>query len=195
MVVDMPFGSYEESPQSAFGNAARLMRETGCEAVKLEGGTDMADTIAFLSARGIPVVGHVGLTPQSVHGLGGYAVQGRGADAERILRDAVAVAAAGAFAVVIEKVTEGLATRISAELEVPTIGIGASPACDGQILVADDLLGGFTGFKAKFVKRYAEIERDSDAALAHYAADVRARRFPAAEHVFAEVAPSSAAAS
>ncbi len=189
MVIDMPFGSYEESPAQAFRNARRLMAETGAAAVKLEGGVSMAETVAFLVARGVPVMGHVGLTPQAVNTLGGYKVQGRGADAERIAADAVAVADAGAFAVVLEKVPDGLARRITAEIAVPTIGIGASAGCDGQVLVADDMLGLFTAFRPKFVKRYAELGAAAEAAIAGYAADVRARRFPAAEHVFADEAP------
>ncbi|MBB6414035.1 3-methyl-2-oxobutanoate hydroxymethyltransferase [Mesorhizobium sangaii] len=185
MVVDMPFGSYEESPDHAFRNAARLMAETGCAAVKLEGGEVIAETIRFLTGRGVPVMAHVGLTPQAVNTFGGYRVQGKGEDGERILRDAQAVAEAGAFAVVLEKMPEALARRITEELAVPTIGIGASPACDGQILVVDDVLGMFTDFRPKFVKRYAELGSGAEAAIGAYAADVRDRRFPAAEHVYA----------
>lgn len=194
MVVDMPFGSYEESPEQAFRNAARLMAETGCAAVKLEGGEPMAETIRFLAARGVPVMAHVGLTPQSVNAFGGYAVQGRGADGERVARDAAAVAEAGAFAVVLEKVPEALARRITGEIAVPAIGIGASPACDGQILVVDDMLGAFTDFRPKFVRRYAELGAEADKAVAAYAADVRARRFPAAEHVFGDTPKAVAGA-
>jgi len=186
MVVDMPFGSYEEGPAQAFRNAARLMAETGCEAVKLEGGETMAGTITFLAGRGIPVMAHVGLTPQAVNAFGGYKVQGRGADAERIRRDARAVAEAGAFAVVLEKVPEALAREITAEVAIPTIGIGASAACDGQILVIDDMLGMFTGFRPKFVKRYAELGAAAKTAIETYAREVRERRFPAAEHVFGD---------
>jgi 3-methyl-2-oxobutanoate hydroxymethyltransferase len=186
MVVDLPFGTYEESPEQAFRSAARVMAETGCAAVKLEGGESMAATIRFLTARGIPVMAHVGLTPQAVHALGGYKVQGRGHDAERVLRDAAAVAEAGAFSVVLEKVTEPLARRITEALAIPTIGIGASAACDGQVLVIDDMLGIFAGFQPKFVKRYAELGRDAEAAIAAFAEDVRARRFPGPEHVFPE---------
>ncbi len=184
MVVDLPFGSYEESPQQACRNAARVMAETGCAAVKLEGGVAMAETIRFLVARGVPVMGHVGLTPQSVHALGGYAVQGKGKDAERVLRDAQAVADAGAFAVVLEKVPEPLARQATETLPIPTIGIGASPACDGQILVVDDMLGLFADFKPKFVKRYAELDATAREAIAAYARDVRDRRFPGPEHLF-----------
>ncbi|RWJ39777.1 MAG: 3-methyl-2-oxobutanoate hydroxymethyltransferase [Mesorhizobium sp.] len=186
MVIDMPFGSYEEGPEQAFRNAASVMAETGCAAVKLEGGEVMAETIRFLTGRGIPVMAHVGLTPQAVNAFGGYRVQGRGADGERIRRDASVVAEAGAFAVVLEKVPEELARRITEELAIPTIGIGASPACDGQILVIDDMLGLFGDFRPKFVKRYAELGQAADAAIATYAREVRERRFPAAEHVFGE---------
>lgn len=189
MVIDMPFGSYEESPQQAFRNAARLMAETGAAAVKLEGGVEMGETIRFLVARGIPVMAHIGLTPQSVNTLGGYKVQGRDAQADRVLADARAVADAGAFSVVLEKVPQNLADRITADIAIPTIGIGASAGCDGQILVVDDMLGFFTEFKAKFVKRYAHLGDDAGAAIAVYAAEVRARKFPAAEHVFADQAP------
>ena len=186
MVVDMPFGSYEESPEQAFRNAARVMAETGCAAVKLEGGESMAATIGFLAARGVPVMAHVGLTPQAVNTFGGYRVQGRGGDAERAMRDAAAAAEAGAFAVVLEKVPEALARRITAEIAIPTIGIGASAACDGQVLVVDDMLGMFTSFRPKFVKRFAELGELAEAAIAAYARDVRERRFPGAEHVFGD---------
>lgn len=190
MVVDMPFGTYEESPEQAFRNAAVLMRETGCGAVKLEGGEHMAPTIRFLTQRAIPVVAHIGLTPQSVHSFGGYKVQGRGADAQAVLRDAQAVADAGAFAVVIEKVPDILARRITADIDIPTIGIGASAACDGQILVVDDMLGMFADFKPKFVKRYAELGDEAEKAIAAYAEEVRERRFPANEHVFGDIPTS-----
>ena len=186
MVIDLPFGSYEEGPEQAFRNAARLMAETGAGAVKLEGGATMVETVRFLTARGIPVMAHVGLTPQAVHTLGGYKVQGRGEGGERIAADAVALAEAGAFALVLEKVPEGLARRITDTITIPTIGIGASAACDGQILVIDDMLGLFQDFRPKFVRRYAELGRDADAAIVAYAADVRARRFPAPEHAFAD---------
>lgn len=184
VVVDLPFGSYEASREQAFQSAARVMAETGCGAVKLEGGESMADTISFLTRRGIPIMAHVGLTPQSVNMFGGYKVQGRGASAEQILRDAEAVSDAGAFSVVLEKVTEPLARTITESIAIPTIGIGASAACDGQILVIDDVLGIFTDFRPKFVKRYAELGREADAAVALYAAEVRERRFPGPEHVF-----------
>lgn len=186
MVVDMPFGSYEGSKKQAFRNAALLMTETGCAAVKLEGGKHMASTIRFLVDRGVPVMAHIGLTPQAVNTLGGYRIQGRGEDADRIRLDAAAVAEAGAFSVVLEKVPEQLARQITSEIAIPTIGIGASPACDGQVLVVDDMLGVFTSFKPKFVKRYADFGNTAEAAIAAYAVDIRARRFPAAEHVFGD---------
>ena len=186
MVIDMPFGSYEESPEQAFRNAARLMAETGAGAVKLEGGVHMAQTIAFLVTRGIPVMAHIGLTPQSVNVFGGYKVQGRGEDGARLMADAQAVAAAGAFAVVLEKVPASLADRITAEIAIPTVGIGASAGCDGQVLVVDDMLGLFTAFKPKFVKRFGTLGTDGEAAIVAYAAEVRERTFPAPEHVFAD---------
>lgn len=190
MVVDMPFGSYEESPAQAFRNAARIMAETGAAAVKLEGGAHMAETIAFLVARGVPVMAHIGLTPQSVNTLGGYKVQGRESGAEALLRDAHAVDQAGAFAVVLEKLPASLADRITAEIAIPTIGIGASPQCDGQILVLDDMLGLFTAFKPKFVKRYTSLGDETARAVAAYAAEVRARSFPAPEHLFSDQSPT-----
>ena len=188
-VIDMPFGSYEESPAQAYRNAARLLVETGAPAVKLEGGTHMAETIAFLTRRGVPVMAHIGLTPQSVNTIGGYKVVGRQADAEAVMADATAVAAAGAFAVVLEKVPVGLAARITQSLTIPTIGIGAGALCDGQVLVVDDLLGMFTDFHPKFVKRYAELGTAAGEAIAAFAADVRARRFPGPEHGFSDEAP------
>jgi 3-methyl-2-oxobutanoate hydroxymethyltransferase len=190
VVVDLPFGSYEGSPAQAFGTAARVMAETGCAAVKLEGGAEMAETIRFLARRGVPVMAHIGLTPQSVNALGGYGVRGRGEnEAAAILADAQAVATAGAFSVVIEKTIEPLSREITARIDIPTIGIGASPACDGQILVIDDVVGLFTEFRPKFVKRYAETARSIEAAVQEYAADVRARRFPGPEHTFSGEVP------
>jgi len=186
LVIDMPFGSYEQSPVQAFENAARLMRETGAGAVKLEGGEVMEDTIAFLTKRGIPVMAHIGLTPQSIHTLGGYKVQGRGAAATQLMADAQAVTRAGAFAVVLEKVPQALADQITETVAIPTIGIGASAQCDGQILVVDDMLGLFTAFKAKFVKRYAHLGDDAKAAVQAYADEVTARSFPGPEHVFSD---------
>ena len=185
VVVDMPFGSYQESPAQAFRSAARVLSETGCGGIKLEGGVEMAETVAFLTSRGIPVMGHVGLTPQSVNSLGGYRSRGHDeAEATRILADAKAIADAGAFSLVVEGTVEPLARRITAEIAIPTIGIGASPACDGQVLVTDDLLGLFAEFTPKFVKRYAKLGEAVAGAASAYAADVRARKFPAAEHCF-----------
>ena len=191
MVIDMPFGSYEESPAQAFRNAARLMADTGAGAVKLGGGRHMADTIRFLTERGIPVMAHIGLTPQAVNAIGGYKVQGRGTDAARIRDDAQAVADAGAFSVVLEKVPAALADEITAQVSIPTVGIGASAGCDGQILVIDDMLGLFDAFKPKFVKRYAHLAADASTAIETYAAEVHARTFPAAEHVFTDQGPAS----
>jgi 3-methyl-2-oxobutanoate hydroxymethyltransferase len=185
IVVDLPFGSYQESPQQAFHNAARIMADTGCAAIKLEGGEEMAETVRFLSRRGVPVMGHVGLMPQSVNAAGGFKVQGRGErQAERVAADADAIAEAGAFAIVIEGTIETVARTITEAVSVPTIGIGASPACDGQILVTDDVLGVFTEFTPRFVKRYADLAPLISAAAKTYAADVRARRFPGSEHCF-----------
>ena len=184
VIVDMPFGSVEESPEQAFRNAARVMQETGCGAVKLEGGSRMAATIRFLVERGIPVMAHIGLTPQSVNTLGGYAAQGRTIDTQAAIeRDAADVATAGAFAVVLEAMAEPLATRITRSIAIPTIGIGASAVCDGQVLVMEDMLG-LTPKVAKFVKRYGALGTAMDAAIAAYAKEVRARAFPAAEHTY-----------
>jgi 3-methyl-2-oxobutanoate hydroxymethyltransferase len=192
VVVDMPFGTYEESPEQAFRNAARLMRETGCSAIKLEGGVTQADTVAFLVNRGIPVLGHIGLMPQSVNVAGGFSARGRSeAEARAILDDACAIAEAGAFAIVVEGTVEPLAREITDGVAVPTIGIGASPACDGQILVTDDMTGMFSDFTPRFVRRYAELGADLAAAAAAYAADVRARAFPEPRHCFGIGKPSS----
>lgn len=179
VIVDMPFGSYQESPRQAFRNAARVMAATGCAGVKLEGGCDMAETIAFLTSRGIPVLAHVGLMPQLINTQGGFITQGRDeAGAAAILADARAVAEAGAFAVVVEGTLEAVARRVTEELAIPTIGIGASPACDGQILVTDDLLG-LTGEQApRFAKRYADLATAVGEAVSDYAVEVRDRRFP-----------------
>jgi 3-methyl-2-oxobutanoate hydroxymethyltransferase len=183
VIVDLPFGSYQESPAQAFRNAARVLAETGCAAVKLEGGAELAETIRFLTSRGIPVCGHIGLLPQSVNAAGGYRTHGReAAEAARIAADARAVADAGAFAMVIEGTLEPLARAITEDIAVPTIGIGASPACDGQVLVSEDILGLFADFTPRFVRRYADLGPEISAAAAAYAADVRARRFPGPEH-------------
>lgn len=184
VVVDMPFGSYEESKEQAFRNAARLMRESGCGAVKLEGGVRMAETIRFLVERGVPVMGHIGLTPQMVNVLGGFKAQGRSrAEWEPILADARAVDEAGAFAIVVEAVAEPLAVEITKTLKAPTIGIGASAACDGQILVLDDMLG-LTTRSPKFVKRYGSLGDDFRKAVAEFAEEVKSRSFPGPAHVY-----------
>src|SRR5919197_3856375 len=184
VVVDMPFGSYEASKEQAFMSAARVMKETGCGAIKLEGGRRMAETIAFLVGRGIPVMGHIGLTPQSINAIGSFRAQGRSEDDwGPIEGDARAVTQAGAFSVVIEAVGEPLARPITAAVEIPTIGIGGNVACDGQILVLEDMPG-LSPRVPKFVKRYAELGPSIEAAVAAYAADVRARTFPAPEHVY-----------
>lgn len=185
VVVDMPFGSYQESPGAAYRNSARVLAETGCDAVKIEGGAEMADTVAFLTARGVPVMGHVGLKPQSVRAMGGYTIQGRSEpDAERLVADARAVAGAGAFSVVVEGTVERVARAITQAIDVPTIGIGASAACDGQVLVTEDILGLFPDFTPKFVKRYADLGAEIEEAVRAFAADVRARTFPGDEHCF-----------
>ena len=179
VVVDLPFGSYQESPEQAFRNAARVIAETGAQAVKLEGGKLMAPTIQFLVQRGIPVMAHIGLMPQSVNGIGGFRAQGKTADEGRlILEDAQAVAEAGAFCVVVEGTYEAVARQITAQIAVPTIGIGASPTCDGQVLVCEDMLGMISGHQPKFVKHFAEIGPQISQAAAEYAAQVKSRQFP-----------------
>lgn len=184
VVIDMPFGSYEASPEKAFESAAWLLKQTGAAAVKLEGGAAMASTVRFLSERGIPVMGHVGLTPQAVNVLGGYGARGRTeAEAEKIVGDAGAVAEAGAFAVVIEGVMEPIAIRITQGIACPTIGIGASAQCDGQVLVAEDMLGLFER-TARFVKRYDDMAGRISAAAEAYAGEVRARSFPGPEQIY-----------
>jgi 3-methyl-2-oxobutanoate hydroxymethyltransferase len=184
VVIDMPFGSYEQSKEQAFASCARVMKETGCGAIKLEGGRRMAETIAFLVERGVPVMGHVGLTPQSINTIGSFRAQGRDeADWPRIEADAKAVADAGAFSIVIEAVAEPLGRRITEQVAIPTIGIGASPACDGQILVLEDMLG-LSPRVPRFVRRYGELGPGIEAAIASYAKDVRARAFPGPEHVY-----------
>ena len=184
VVIDMPFGSYEASPEKAFESAAWLLKQTGAAAVKLEGGAAMAPTVRFLSERGIPVMGHVGLTPQAVNVLGGYGARGKTqAEADKIVGDAVAVAEAGAFAVVIEGVMEPIAIRITQEIACPTIGIGASAQCDGQVLVAEDMLGLFER-TARFVKRYDDMAGRISAAAEAYAGEVRSRSFPGPEQIY-----------
>lgn len=184
VVVDMPFGSYEESPSVAFRNAARIMQETGCGAVKLEGGARMAETIRFLTERGIPVMGHIGLTPQSSNVMGGFKTQGRDTESwPRHEADAIAVADAGAFAVVLEGMVEPLAARITGMIPIPTIGIGASARCDGQILVLEDMLG-LNPRPPKFVKVYGDLGDRIETAVRDYAEDVRGRRFPGDDEVY-----------
>ena len=185
VVVDMPFGSYQESKEVAFRNAARILKETGASSVKLEGGAEMAETISYLSQRGVPVMAHIGLQPQSVNTMGGYKAQGRNeTSAQKIMNDAKAIAEAGAYAVVVEGVAESLGTEITRTIAIPTIGIGASAQCDGQILVGEDMLGMTTDKKAKFVKSYADLAAAMDTAAEVYAKEVRARSFPQSTNVY-----------
>ena len=185
VVVDMPFGAYQESKELAFRSAARILKETGCSAVKLEGGAEMAETVDFLTQRGIPVLGHVGLMPQLINTTGGYRSLGRHEkEVEKIRRDAKAIDDAGAFAIVIEGTVEPVARAITSEVRAPTIGIGASPECDGQVLVVDDVLGIFTDFKPRFVKQFANLAPVISEAFAAYAEEVKARTFPGPEHTF-----------
>lgn len=184
VIVDMPFGSYEQSPGQAFENASRLLKETGCAGVKLEGGSAMAETVNFLIQRGIPVMGHIGLTPQAVNVLGGYNARGRSdEEARKIVADAKALDDAGAFAMVIEGVVEPIAIEVTKAVACPTIGIGASAQCDGQVLVTEDMLGMFDRVP-RFVKRYEEIAETISAAAARYADEVRARSFPGIEQTY-----------
>lgn len=183
VVVDMPFGSFEESPETAFRNAARVVKETGCMAVKLEGGTEMAPTIRYLARRGIPVMAHVGLMPQAMNTTGGFKAVRDEALWDAVIADARAVEEAGAFSVVIEGVAEPLAARITAELRIPTVGIGASAACDGQILVFEDMIGLFPRVPT-FVKRYGNMQEMMQASVERYAEEVRARNFPGPEHTY-----------
>ncbi len=184
VVIDMPFGSYEASPEQAFESAAYLMKQTGAAAVKLEGGAAMAPTVAFLNSRGIPVMGHVGLTPQAVNVLGGYGARGRSdAEAEKIVSDAVSLDEAGAFAIVIEGVVEPIAIAATKAVACPTIGIGASAQCDGQVLVTEDMLGMFERVP-RFVKRYEDIAGVIDRTVAKYAEEVRARSFPTEDQTY-----------
>ena len=185
VIVDMPFATYQESPEQAYRNAAELMQKTGADGVKLEAGLALASSIEFLAQRGIPVMGHVGLMPQSVNTYGGFRVQGKETSvARQVIDDARAVSDAGAFSIVVEGVMEPVAREITNVVPVPTIGIGASAECDGQVLVTEDLLGLFSDFTPKFVKRYAELGKAVSVAAATYAGDVRARRFPDAKHCF-----------
>ncbi|HEY2708660.1 MAG TPA: 3-methyl-2-oxobutanoate hydroxymethyltransferase [Caulobacteraceae bacterium] len=178
VVVDLPFGSYEGPKEIAYANAVRVMKETGCQAVKVEAGPTVPETIAYLVNRGIPVVGHVGLRPQAVNADGAFRAKGRtGDERARVIAEAAATADAGAFCIVVEGVAESLAREITEAVAVPTIGIGASPGCDGQILVTDDMLGLFD-WTPKFVRRYANLKSEIEQAVRAYADDVRARRFP-----------------
>jgi 3-methyl-2-oxobutanoate hydroxymethyltransferase len=187
VIVDMPFGSYQESPAQAFRAAARVMAETGCAGVKIEGGAEMAETVRFLVERGIPVMGHVGLQPQSVNTYGGFRSQGHDAEtAKRILADAKAIADGGAFAIVVEAVVEKLARKLTESIPVVTIGIGASPSCDGQVLVTEDMIGMFPDFSPKFVTRFAEAGEAIAKAAQDYAREVRARSFPAAKNLYGD---------
>jgi 3-methyl-2-oxobutanoate hydroxymethyltransferase len=184
VVVDMPFGSYEESPAQAFRNAARVVKETECGAIKLEGGARMAETIRFLSDRGIPIMAHIGLTPQSINVLGGFKAQGRLREQWKLIEDdATAVTQAGAFAVVLEAVAEPLAAKITKAIDIPTIGIGASASCDGQILVMEDMLG-LSPKIAKFVKEFGKVGVAIEGAIKSYADEVRSRQFPTPEHTY-----------
>ena len=188
VAVDMPFGCYEASPETAFASAARIMKESGCAAVKLEGGEAMAPTIDFLTNRGIPVIGHVGLTPQAVNVLGGYGARGKSAvEARKIVGDAKAVAEAGAFCVVVEGVMESIADELTKAVAVPTIGIGASPNCDGQVLVTEDMLGLFER-TPRFVKRYDDLAARITTAATTYREEVRSRAFPTDEQTYREKA-------
>ena len=183
VVVDMPFGSYQASAEQAFLNAARILKETGAACVKMEGGAELAATVRYLTDRGIPVMGHVGLMPQHVHRYGGFKTQGKlSAAAKAITSDAKAIAQAGAFSIVLEGIPAPLATSITKSVPVPTIGIGASAQCDGQVLVVDDMLGMFET-TPRFVKRYAALAETIIQAAQHYAAEVRARKFPSAEYM------------
>ena len=184
VVADLPFGSYESSPAQALATATRFMKETGAQAIKLEGGERMADQIATLSAAGIPVVAHIGFTPQSVNGLGGFRVQGRGDAAEQTIHDAIAVQEAGAIAVVLEMVPAELATQITGKLTIPTVGIGAGPNCDAQVLVWQDMAGLTSGKTAKFVRRFGDVGGELHRAATQYAQDVASGVFPADEHSY-----------
>jgi 3-methyl-2-oxobutanoate hydroxymethyltransferase len=184
VVADLPFGSYESSPEQALATATRFMKETGAHAVKLEGGERVAGQIALLTQAGIPVIAHIGFTPQSVNGLGGFRVQGRGDAAEQTIHDAIAVAEAGAVAVVLEMVPAELATQITGKLTIPTVGIGAGPNCDAQVLVWQDMAGMTSGKTARFVKRFGDVGSELRRAAAQYSSEVASGTFPAEEHSF-----------
>lgn len=193
LVGDLPFGSYQVSPAQAVESAAKLMKEGACESIKLEGGQEVAEHVHRIVRAGVPVVGHIGLTPQSVHALGGFKVQGRGEAAEKVLADAIALEQAGAFAIVLEAVPPDLAERITSLVSVPTIGIGAGAGCDGQVLVCTDLLGLARGHQPKFAKRFAELGDLAVEAIAHYVHDVRAGTFPTAAQSYKANGPQAAA--
>jgi 3-methyl-2-oxobutanoate hydroxymethyltransferase len=184
LVGDLPFMSYQVSPTQAVESAGKLMKEGACESVKLEGGQEVAEHVHRIARAGIPVVGHVGLTPQSVHALGGFKVQGRGEDAERVLADAIAIEQAGAFAIVLEAIPPDLAAQVTSLLTIPTIGIGAGSDCDGQVLVCTDLLGLARGHQPKFAKRFASLGDQAVDAIEQYVADVRGGTFPSTTHTY-----------
>jgi len=192
VIVDMPFGSTQESPEAAFRNCARVMAETGCAGIKLEGGREMADTVRFLTQRGIPVMGHTGLRPQMVNTLGGYRSRGHGdREAKAILDDSIAIAEAGAFCVVLEGMVEDLAKEITARVDIPTIGIGASSVCDGQILVSEDMTGAFGQDVPKFVQVFGDVAGETRRAIDAYANAVRRREFPAQKNVYKQKQPAA----
>src|SRR5215204_679126 len=195
VVGDLPFGSYEDGPSQALETSIRFMKEGGCHAVKFEGGVRVAEQIRKVTGAGIPVMGHIGFTPQSEHQLGGYRVQGRGDDARRLLEDAHAVAEAGAFGVVLEMVPGELARQVTAELDIPTVGIGAGPDCDAQVLVWQDMLGLRRGRMQRFVKQYANLAKIIGDAAAAYVEDVRSGTFPSEQHTFGSTIPTSEAKS
>jgi 3-methyl-2-oxobutanoate hydroxymethyltransferase len=195
VIADLPFGSYEDGPSQALETAIRFMKEGGCHAVKFEGGVRVAGQIRKVVAAGIPVMGHIGFTPQSEHRLGGYRVQGRGDDSTRLLADAHAVAEAGAFAVVLEMVPGDLAAQVTAELDIPTVGIGAGADCDAQVLVWQDMAGLRRGRLQRFVKQYANLAKIIGDAAAAYVEDVRSGTFPSEQHTFASTIPTSEAKS
>lgn len=185
VIVDMPYGTYEESPQTALKNARWLLEQSGCDGIKMEGGREMADTIRTLTQAGIAVMAHIGLKPQSVIKEGGYRIKGRTQEEiDGLLADARKVEEAGAFALLIEGTIEDVASKITRSVNIPTVGIGASPACDGQILVTEDMLGLLTGHSAKFVRKYSDLAEIISTAVQDYAQDVRARRFPDENHVY-----------
>jgi 3-methyl-2-oxobutanoate hydroxymethyltransferase len=191
VIADLPFGSYEDGPSQALETSIRFMKEGGCHAVKFEGGVRVADQIRKVTDAGVPVMGHIGFTPQSEHQLGGYRVQGRGDDAGRLLTDAHAVAEAGAFALVLEMVPGDLARQVTAELDIPTVGIGAGPDCDAQVLVWQDMAGLRRGRLQRFVKQYANLAEIIGNAAAAYVEDVRIGAFPSEQHTFASTIPTS----